>query len=138
VKKRVLVDTNVVLDVLLDRPPHVAASAAVCAAVENGKAEGLLAADAVTTIRYPLSRKLGEAGARHSLHAILKLFGVAPVDGNVLQQAIQAPGQDFEDSVTASAAHRAGCHLIVTRDPKGFRHSPLPALDPPRAIALLR
>lgn len=137
-KKRVLVDANVVLDVLLDRQPHFIASAALWAAVENGKAEGLLAAHAVTAIHYLLSRKLGAAGAGQSLRAISKVLGVAPVDGNILQQAIQAPRQDFEDSVTAAAADASGCHLIVTRDPKGFRRSPLPALDPARALALLR
>ncbi len=137
-KKRVLVDTNVVLDVLLDRQPHFTASAALWAAVENGKADGLLAAHAVTTIHCLLSRKLGASGARQSLRAILKVFGVAPVDGNILQQAIQAPGQDFEDSVTAAAAGASGCHLIVTRDQKGFRRSPLPAVDPAQALALLR
>ena len=137
-KKRLLLDTNVVLDVLLDRQPHVTASAAVCAAVEIGKAEGLLAAHAVTTIHYLLSRQLGEAGAWQSLRAILKLFSIAPVDGSVLQQAIQSSGQNFEDSVTAAAAHASGCDLIVTRDPKGFRRSPIPALDPARALPLLR
>jgi len=138
VKKRILVDTNVVLDVLFDRQPHVTASAAVCAAVETGKAEGLLAAHAITTIHYLLSRQLGEAGAKHSLRAILKLFDIAPVDGSVLDQAIQSSGRDFEDSVTAAAAHASGCHLIVTRDPKGFRRSLPPALSPLEALPLLR
>ena len=50
--KRVLFDTNVVLDVLLDRRPYVEASAAVWAAVETGASEGMLAAHAVTTIHY--------------------------------------------------------------------------------------
>lgn len=137
-KKRLLVDTNVVLDVLLDRQPHVAASAAICAAVETGKAEGLLTALAITTIHYLLSRELGEAGAKQYLHTLLKIFAIAPVDGAVLQQAMQSAGQDFEDSVTAAAAHASGCHLIVTRDPKGFRRSPVRALDPRQALPLLR
>jgi predicted nucleic acid-binding protein len=106
--------------------------------VETGKAEGLLAAHAVTTIHYLLSRQLGEAGARQSLRALLKLFSIAPVDGSVLQQALQSSGQDFEDSVTAAAAHASGCHLIVTRDPKGFRRSPVRAVDPLQALPLFR
>ena len=137
-RKRLLVDTNVLLDVLLDRQPHAAASLAVFAAVENGKAEGLLAGHAVTTVHYLLSRQLGEASARQSVLTLLKLFGVAAIDGNVLQQAIQSSGRDFEDSVTAAAAHASGCHLIVTRDPKGFRRSPIPALNPEQALPLLR
>jgi predicted nucleic acid-binding protein len=138
VKKRFLLDTNVVLDVLLNREPHVTTSAAVCAAVENDKAEGLLAAHAVTTIYYLLARQLGEAGARRSVRALLTVFGVAPIDGNTLHQAILSSGQDFEDSVTAAAAHASGCRLIVTRDPKGFRRSPVRAINPLQCLALLR
>jgi predicted nucleic acid-binding protein len=138
VKQRLLLDTNVILDVLLDRQPHATASLAVLAAIEHGKAEGLLAAHAVTTIHYLLSRQLGEAGAILSLRTLLKLLDVAPVDGDIIGQAIQSPGQDFEDSVTAAAAHASGCRMIVTRDSKGFRRAPVPALHPPEALVLLR
>ena len=44
---------------------------------------------------------------------------------------------DFEDSVTA-AATAAGCDLIVTRDPKGFRASPVPVFTPEAAIPVMR
>lgn len=136
-KKRLLIDTNVVLDVLMDRQPHVTASAAVFAAIETGRAEGFLAAHAITTIHYLLSRQLKDAVAKQVLGALLKLFAIAPVDGNVLQEALQSAGQDFEDSVTA-AAQASGCHLIVTRHPKGFRRAPLPAITPAQALMLLR
>jgi predicted nucleic acid-binding protein len=138
VKKRLLLDTNIVLDVLMDRHPHATASLAVFAAVENGKAEGLIAAHAITTLHYLLSREAGEAGAKQALRTLLRLFGVAAVDSDIIQQALQASGQDFEDSVTTAAARASGCHLIVTRDPKGFRRSPIPALNPALTLALLR
>lgn len=47
---RLLIDINVVLDVLLDRQPHVEASAALWAAVENERVEGWIAAHGVTTV----------------------------------------------------------------------------------------
>ena len=136
-KKRLLIDTNVVLDVLMDRQPHAVASAAVFATIETGSAEGVLAAHTVTTIHYLISRQLNQRDARQTLGTLLKLFAIAPVDGNVLQQALQSSGHDFEDSVTAAAAQASGCHLIVTRDPKGFRRAALPALTPTQALALL-
>ena len=55
--KRVLLDVNVILDVLLDRKPHAEASAAAWAAVEIGAAKGLLAAHAVTTVYYLIRRE---------------------------------------------------------------------------------
>lgn len=135
--RRVLLDTNVVLDVLLNRPPHAEASAAVWSAIETGNAEGMLAAHAVTTVHYLVQKKKGNAGAKKALSAMLRVFQVAAIDGTVIQEALQLPSSDFEDAVTAAAARLAGCDFIVTRDPKGFRESPVRALTPEAVMPLL-
>src|SRR5260370_4731338 len=135
--KRILVDTNVVLDVLLDRQPYVKASASVWVAVETSISEGFLAAHAVTTVHYLLRREMGNIKAKRIVSAILSVLGVAPVDAAVVQEALQLPLTDFEDAVTAAAARLAGCECIVTRDPKGFRGSPIRALPPEAVIPLL-
>jgi predicted nucleic acid-binding protein len=134
---RILFDTNVVLDVLLDRQPHAEASASIWAAVETGAAEGMLAAHAVTTIHYLLQRERGNARAKRIVSAILRVFKVAPVDGEVVQEALHLPLSDFEDAVTSAAARLADCAYIVTRDPKGFRNSPVRALTPEAIMPLL-
>jgi predicted nucleic acid-binding protein len=134
---KALIDVNVVLDVLLDRKPHVAASAAVWAAIETGAAEGLLAAHAVTTIHYLIRKEQSVAQARRTVLSILRVFRVATVDEGVIQDALQLPSPDFEDAVTISAARLAGCELIVTRDPRGFRQSPVRVLTPEAAAPLL-
>jgi predicted nucleic acid-binding protein len=136
--KIVLLDANIVLDVLLDQKPHVLASAAVWALVETGQAKGALAAHAVTTAHYLLRKQLGATRATRVISAILSVFPVAPVDGSVLRDAIQLAFPDFEDAVTAAAAAHLGCDLIVTRDPRGFRHSGLLALTPEAAAVVLR
>ncbi|HEY1206058.1 MAG: PIN domain-containing protein [Bryobacteraceae bacterium] len=135
--RRILFDTNVVLDVLLDRQPYVEASAAAWAAAETGVSEGLLAAHAVTTIHYLLRKEVGSVKARRILSAILRVFGVAAVDHKVVQEALQLTLSDFEDAVTAAAARLAGCECIVTRDPKGFRGSPVRSLTPEAVAPLL-
>jgi predicted nucleic acid-binding protein len=135
--KRILLDTNVVLDVLLDREPYVDASAAAWDAVETGISKGVLAAHAVTTIHYLLRKEKGNAKAKRILSGILTVFGVAAVDGAVVQEALQLPFSDFEDAVSAAAARSAGCDYIVTRDPKGFRESPVRCLTPEAVMPLL-
>jgi predicted nucleic acid-binding protein len=135
--KRILFDTNVVLDVLLDRQPYVEASAAAWAAIETGICEGMLAAHAVTTIHYLVRKERGNVKARRIMAAILRVFGVAAVDAAVVQEALQLPFPDFEDAVTAAAARLAGCECIVTRDPKGFRGSPVRSLTPEAVTPLL-
>jgi len=135
--KRILFDTNVVLDILLDRRPYVEASAAAWAAVETGISEGMLAAHAVTTIHYLVRKEQGSVKARRIIAAILRVFGVAAVDAAVVQEALQLPFPEFEDAVTAAAARLAGCECIVTRDPKGFRGSPVRSLTPEAVTPLL-
>lgn len=135
--KKVLVDINVILDVFLDRQPHVKASAALWAAIENGQAEGALSAHALTTIHYLVSRERGAAAAKRAIASLLSVFGVAAVDRAVIQEALDLPCADFEDAVSAAAAHSAGCDLIVTRDPKGFRGSRVAVLSPEAALPLI-
>ncbi len=136
--KRILVDTNVVLDVLLNREPHVGASAAVWQAIETGGVEGLLSAHAIPTIHYLIRKERGGSVARRTLGEILRVFLVAAVDGSVIQHALESPCPDFEDSVSAAAARLAGCDVIVTRDPKGFPSSPVRVLSPEAVAPLLR
>jgi predicted nucleic acid-binding protein len=134
---RALFDTKVVLDVLLERKPHVEASAAAWAAVETGISEGMLTAHAATTIHYLVRKKMGAMKAKRIVSAILRVFGRASVDAVVIQEAPQLPFTDFEDAVTASAARLAGCDYIVTREPKGFRGSPVRSLTPEAVTPLL-
>jgi hypothetical protein len=96
-----------------------------------------LAAHAVTTIHYLVRKEKGHARARRIVSAILRVFGVAAVDAAVLQEALEFPCPDFEDAVTAAAARLAGCEFIVTRDPKGFRGSPVRSLTPEAITPLL-
>jgi predicted nucleic acid-binding protein len=135
--KIILFDTNVVLDVLLNRQPHAEASAAVWAAVETGRAEGMLSAHAITTIHYLVHRETGTTKARRIVTSLLRVFGIATVDATVIHEALQLPFSDFEDAVTAAAARLAGCDYIVTRDPKGFRGSPVRTLTPEAISPLL-
>jgi predicted nucleic acid-binding protein len=137
VKRRILLDLNVVLDVLLDRAPHAEAAAAVWAAVEEGGAEGFLAAHCVTTLHYLATRSGGRDFADRCVSEVLSVFAVAPVDGAVLSEATAMRWQDFEDAVCAASAKAAGCHLITTRDPRGFKGSPCPPLTPVETLALL-
>ena len=135
--KRVLLDVNVVLDVLLDRAPFADASSAVWAAVEQGHAEGLLSAHAVTTLHYLNEKAVGGRMARQTTDALLSVFDVASVDGSVLNAALALHWTDFEDAVTAAAAKRAKCDALVTRNPSDFKGSPVRVLTPSEAVAWL-
>jgi predicted nucleic acid-binding protein len=133
----VLVDTNVVLDVLLDRQPHARHSVALWAHIESGRMRGFLSAHAITTIHYLLRRELGESRTRKVVASLISVFSVAPVDGEVLAEALMSGSHDFEDAVTAAAARHAQCNFIATRDLRGFKGSVVKAIMPETANALV-
>jgi len=134
--KRLLLDLNVVLDVVLDRA-EAASAARLWAALERGKGRGYVPAHGVTTIYYLVSRAQGSAFARRAIDGILGTFAVASVDDKVLRRALSLGWPDFEDAVCASAAELCECDAIVTRDPKGFIESPVRVVDCPTATAWL-
>lgn len=136
--KRVLLDVNVLLDVMLDRRPHAETAAEVWAAVEEGYAEGYISAHAVTTLHYLNARSVGERMAAETTEAILSVFEVADVNDGVLREAAALRWADFEDAVTAASARRADCDAIVTSNARDFKRSPVRVLAPAEAAAWLR
>jgi predicted nucleic acid-binding protein len=137
VSRRLLLDLNVVLDVLLDRKPHATAAAALWSRIEGGDATGYLAAHGITTIHYLAQRARGKRFARQTVEDLLSVFRVVAVDEKSLRQALALSLPDFEDAVCAACAAAADCEAIVTRDPAGFRGSSIPAIDPATALAWL-
>ncbi|MFT4195418.1 PIN domain-containing protein [Ottowia sp.] len=125
-----LVDTNVVLDVLLDRQPFVHDSAQVLALVERGDLRGTLCATTVTTLFYLCERATDARQARAHVGALLKLFDIAPVTRAVLHDALGAGFADYEDAVLHEAARHAGCQAIVTRNVRDFGAASLPVYAP--------
>ena len=133
--KRLLLDLNVFLDVILDRPPDADVAAALWAAIERGKAHGMVPAHGVTTIFYLLEKAQGVAFAREGVERLIRVFSVAPVNDDVVRRALAFAWSDFEDAVCAAAAEASGCDALVTRDPHGFSNAPLPAIDPGAALS---
>lgn len=134
---RVLVDLNVVLDVLLNRAPHVESAEAFLARLERKEIVGILASTAVTTIFYLLAKSVGSASARLAVLDLLALFEIAPVDRLVLERAATSTFSDFEDSVLYEAGRAAGIDAIVTRNQPDFLDSAVPVMSPAEMNAVL-
>jgi predicted nucleic acid-binding protein len=133
--KRVLFDTNILLDVILNRAPHVKASAAALDLVGQGKVEGFVAGHAVTTIAYLVQREKGVAEARRALAHLLSKIKVAPITDSSVRMALTMEFSDIEDAVCAASAQEASCAVIVTRNPQHFRKGTPPAMLPEALLA---
>lgn len=127
---KILFDTNVVLDVLMDREPFSDPAAELFATVEDGSGIGYLCATTLTTVYYLAGKALGAKRARQAIQKLLALFEVAPVNRPVLETALQARFNDFEDAVVYAAALHVGADVILTRNEVDFKSSKIPVYSP--------
>ncbi len=134
---RLFLDTNVVLDVLADRKPYADDAAFVLSVIEEGEAEGFIAAHTATTLFYLLERDLGLRKAKSALADLLKLVEVVPVDHDRLLHAMAMNWKDFEDAVQAACAAKAEADYLVTRNPSDFSKSDLDVITPAELAAAL-
>lgn len=128
-------DTNVVLDVLLAREPHVDAAAKLFTLVDTGVIEGSICATTATTVCHIAARSFGRERAQAQVRALLALFDVARVDRSVLDGALALDFTDYEDAVLHEAAKGNGMAAIVTRNGHDFAKATLPVFSPTELLA---
>lgn len=134
---RILLDTNVVLDALLERAPWVADARAIWDAHLRYRATAHITATSLTDIFYVSRRLAGRAKAWVAVGTCLDQLYILPVGLPVLQSAARTGDGDFEDHLQIASSVAANLDAIVTRDSAGFRHSPIPVLSPAEFLALL-
>ena len=128
---RVLIDTNVILDILQKREPFFTDSyRALRRALEND-AECLISASAATDIFYVLRKSLGSAQqAKEHIDQLALVVCFADVQGADIHTALMRAMPDFEDAVVDAVAERSGASYILTRNIKDFTGSVVPAILP--------
>lgn len=132
---RVLFDTNVLLDALLNRAPFADDALDLFSRVESGSIDGVVSSCSLTTVYYFGRRAFSEETIRKDLADLAQLFTVQPVDAVIVRRAVLRGGRDFEDDTIVECALAAGCQAIVTRNVKDFRDCPVEVLTPGEWLA---
>jgi predicted nucleic acid-binding protein len=122
---KILIDTNIFLDVALKRQPFLADSAKVLDWAENNPKHAAIAWHSVSNIAYLL-----KSNARDFLSDLLVFMEVAAGDTVTVRQALGMQTRDFEDALQAAAALEFGADLIVTRNPNDFKKLPIAVMTP--------
>lgn len=134
----VLFDTNVLLDVILDREPFATPATLLLAEVERGYLQGYLCATTITTIYYLTAKALGNRVAVEAVRKLLTIFEIAPVNRHVLETALSLGFRDFEDAVIYAAARWVEVDVLVARDESDFKSTHPVVMNPQELVALLQ
>jgi len=133
---KILLDTNIILDLLLKREPFSHSAKEIFLLVENGLLDGFISGSSITTIHYLIEKSLSKQEADKYIDILLQIFNISPIDKQVLKDAVTNNGNDFEDSVIYTSAHYSKIDFIITRDKKGFVNSKIKAIEPNDFLAL--
>jgi predicted nucleic acid-binding protein len=119
--KKVLLDTNVILDFLLRREPNCGYAQNIIREIVNGNIQGYITASMATDIFYLLQKTNGKSFASNSLDDLLIILDVLTVYRDDVYSALYSDWDDFEDALQAHVAVRSGMDAIVTRNIKDYK-----------------
>lgn len=127
---KVLIDTNIILDVLCKRPEFYEDSARIFKLCEVKKITGVISALSIPNIIYILRKELDADKTKEVLDNLMLIFSVADLKADDLKKAADMKFKDFEDAIQSACASRIKANYIVTRNIKDFSESKVTAIKP--------
>jgi predicted nucleic acid-binding protein len=134
---KVLIDTNVVLDIALNRKPFVDQAALLWRLAEQKEITACLSNTSITDIFYIVSKHADKEQAREFIADILDTFMLADIDEEGFREALKSGMDDFEDAVQYVICTRNNCDVLATRNKGDFPDSPN-VLDPAELIERIK
>ncbi|MEG5030287.1 PIN domain-containing protein [Microcoleus sp. AT8-B1] len=117
---KILIDTNIIVDVALDREPFFSESDRILTFVEEAQIQGYISASTFSDLYYIIRRDRGRDWTLEFLRQLATFCQVATVDNSVISMALTCNFKDFEDAIQYSTAVINRIDAIVTRNPRDF------------------
>jgi predicted nucleic acid-binding protein len=136
---KVCFDTNVIIDILGKTEDFSYSFAALDISLLRAF-EVFVSITSTTDLVYILPRRnltSHEQAKEHLMH-LLEIVSFLEVRSVDVVNALHSNMSDYEDALLASAAYRNGIDLIVTRNTKGYEHSPVPVISPQQFVDLYK
>ena len=133
---KLFLDTDVLLDVLVQRAPHSIPASRIWSRVETRVVEGYISAVSFNNAHYVIRRAAGRQAAHEALKLLRDIFRLVPLDEEILQRAIDSDSSDFEDAIQFFSALRAQADCLLTRNVRHFPAEPLSVLTPEQFLKI--
>ncbi|MBR4005430.1 MAG: PIN domain-containing protein [Treponema sp.] len=127
---KVLVDTNVIIDIINKREEFVDASFGAVQSAFKGCTTCVSTTTVTDTLYITRKTYPNSESQKKLLSDFFSKFKILPVSKKEIKQAFNSPMNDFEDAVQAFSAKRAGVKVIITRNVKDYVFSPVPVITP--------
>lgn len=132
-----LLDTDVLIDIALDRHPFSTPASDLLDRIEQDRRRAFIAWHSVSNLYYIVAPAQGKVRTRDFIVDLTRIVEVASGDTDAIRYAAGLPMADFEDAMQVACAHACGATRIITRNTKDYKHSPIPAITPHQALTEL-
>jgi predicted nucleic acid-binding protein len=127
----VLIDADVILDFFFDREPFAEYATQVFILCENQTIKGYTTPVIISNVYYLLNKIAKHDLIIDKLKQLLSIIEIAPIDKNVIIEALNSKFKDFEDALENFAAeNNEVIKIILTRNVKDYQHSKLAIFSP--------
>lgn len=130
-----LIDANIVLDVLLNRPEFVKDSAIIWKLCETEQAKGYISTLTYANIMYVMRKQLTPDQIEEVFRKLNLIFEFANFSSGILERAVNMKWEDFEDAVQSATAESVHADYIITRNLKDFVQSKVMTFTPTEFLA---
>ncbi len=127
---KVLIDTNVVLDVLCKREGFYEDSARIMKYCEVNKITGVISVLTIPNLVYIMRKELDAQKTRGVIEKLQLVFTVADLKADDIKKALSMDFKDFEDALQSACASRIKADYIITRNIRDFANSKVTAIKP--------
>ena len=133
----ILLDTDILIDIALDRHPHSGPASNILDRIEHGAESACIAWHSVSNFHYIVAPARGDVSTRDFIVELTRFVEVAETNTQAVRYAADLPMADFEDAMQVAAARACGAHHIVTRNIRDYERSPIRAVSPQEALTEL-
>lgn len=134
---KVLIDTNVILDVLYKREGFYEDSLKIWKLCETRKIDGYISALSIPNIVYILRRELDPEKTLEVINNINLVFKIYDLKSEIIMRAAEKKTKDYEDALQMVTAQKLKASFIVTRNIKDFTGSKIIAVKPSELLERL-
>ena len=135
--KQVLIDTNIILDIALEREPFFATANNLFGKIDDGKIKGFVTASSVTDIYYISKKACGRAKTIEFIRELIDILDVLSVSKATIVNALDTDFKDFEDAVQYCVAEMNSIDIIVTRNKSDFKLSDIEVCTPEELMEII-
>ncbi|MDD3240159.1 MAG: PIN domain-containing protein [Lachnospira sp.] len=135
---RVLIDTNIVLDFLLNRDEYFKDANQIISKCAAKEIHGIIAAHTISNMFFIMRKQYSVQERKLLLKNMCKIFEVAGIDVNTILVALENEDfDDFEDCLQMRCAVNTNAQYIVTRNPSDFTSSIVPVVSPKEIVTMI-